>query len=46
MIQIKIVNESLVKLYTYESTQRAITSFKEVVLNITKDNEQKYDRKS
>ena len=37
-----IVNESLVKLYTYESTQRAITSFKEVVLNITKDNEHQY----
>ena len=36
------VNESLVKLYTYESTQRAITSFKEVVLNITKDNEHQY----
>ena len=34
-----IVNESLVKLYTYESTQRAIISFKEVILNITKADE-------
>ena len=33
------VRESLVKLYTYESAQRAITSFKEVVLNITKEGE-------
>ena len=35
------VRESLVKLYTYESAQRAITSFKEVVLNITKEGEHK-----
>ena len=35
-----IVKESLVKLYTYESSQRAIASFKEVILNITKSDEQ------
>ena len=34
-----IVYESLAKLYTYESIQRAIASFKEVILNITKDSE-------
>ena len=34
-----IVYESLAKLYTYESIQRAISSFKEVILNITKDGE-------
>ena len=34
-----IVKESLVKLYTYESSQRAIASFKEVILNITKSDE-------
>ena len=34
-----IVHESLTKLYTYESIQRAIASFKEVILNITKDSE-------
>ena len=34
-----IVYESLAKLYTYESIQRAIVSFKEVILNITKDRE-------
>ena len=37
----KIVQESLVKLYTYESTQRAISSFKEVILNITKSDDHK-----
>tara|TARA_A100001015_G_scaffold79176_1_gene87825 strand:- start:3505 stop:5313 length:1809 start_codon:yes stop_codon:yes gene_type:complete len=37
----KIVQESVVKLYTYESTQRAISSFKEVVLNITKSDDHK-----
>lgn len=37
----KIVQESIVKLYTYESTQRAISSFKEVVLNITKGDDHK-----
>ena len=37
----KIVLESLVKLYTYESTQRAISSFKEVILNITKNDNHK-----
>ena len=37
----KIVQESLVKLYTYESTQRAILSFKEVILNITKSDDHK-----
>ena len=37
----KIVQESLVKLYTYESTQRAISSFKEVILNITKSDNHK-----
>ena len=35
----KIVQESVVKLYTYESTQRAISSFKEVILNITKSDD-------
>ena len=37
----KIVLESVVKLYTYESTQRAILSFKEVILNITKSDDHK-----
>ena len=37
----KIVLESVVKLYTYESTQRAISSFKEVILNITKSDDHK-----
>ena len=37
----KIVLESVVKLYTYESTQRAISSFKEVVLNIPKGDDHK-----
>ena len=37
----KIVQESLVKLYTYESSQRAISSFKEVILNITKSDDHK-----
>ena len=37
----KIVQESVVKLYTYESTQRAISSFKEVILNITKSDDHK-----
>jgi len=37
----KIVQESVVKLYTYESTQRAILSFKEVILNITKSDDHK-----
>ena len=37
----KIVQESVVKLYTYESTQRAISSFKEVVLNISKGDDHK-----
>ena len=37
----KIVQESLVKLYTYESSQRAILSFKEVILNITKSDDHK-----
>ena len=36
-----IVYESLVKLYTYESSQRAINLFKEVVINVTKDTEHK-----
>tara|TARA_B100001778_G_scaffold46814_1_gene34320 strand:+ start:106 stop:1551 length:1446 start_codon:yes stop_codon:yes gene_type:complete len=35
-----IVQKSLVKLYTYESIQRAIISFKEVAINVTKINEQ------
>jgi len=37
----KIVQESVVKLYTYESSQRAILSFKEVILNITKSDDHK-----
>lgn len=37
----KIVQESVVKLYTYESSQRAISSFKEVILNITKSDDHK-----
>ena len=37
----KIIQESVVKLYTYESTQRAISSFKEVVLNISKGDDHK-----
>ena len=37
----KIVLESVVKLYIYESTQRAISSFKEVILNITKSDDHK-----
>ena len=37
----KIVQESVVKLYIYESTQRAISSFKEVILNITKSDDHK-----
>ncbi len=37
----KIVQESVVKLYTYESCQRAISSFKEVILNITKSDDHK-----
>ena len=37
----KIVQESVVKLYTYESTERAISSFKEVILNITKSDDHK-----
>ncbi|MDC3051516.1 acyl-CoA dehydrogenase family protein, partial [Bacteroidota bacterium] len=37
----KNIQKCLVKLYTYESCQRAISSFKEVAINITKDNEHK-----
>ena len=36
-----IVHGSLVKLYTYESCQRAINLFKEVAINVTKDTEHK-----
>ena len=36
----KIVQKSLVSLYTYESCQRAIASFKEVTLNVTKREKQ------
>ncbi len=36
----RIVQKSLVSLYTYESCQRAIASFKEVTLNVTKKEEQ------
>ena len=37
----KLVKESIVKLYTFESSQRAINLFKEVSINVTKETEHK-----
>ncbi len=37
----KLVQKSIVKLYTYESSQRAINLFKEVSINVTKSIEHK-----
>ncbi len=37
----KLVKKSIVKLYTYESSQRAINLFKEVSINVTKETEHK-----